>query len=61
MVDTRFLAGVPELVKEKAAASSPKGRNASPEEVVGAIEFLLSEDANYITGVELPVAAGSVY
>lgn len=60
MVETRFLAEVPEVAVRMSAHQNPKGRNATPEDVVGAIEFLLSEESSYITGVEIPVTAGSV-
>lgn len=61
MVETRFLENVPQIVKEMSAAASPKGRNATPEEVVSAIEFLLSPGASYTHGIELPVTGGAVY
>jgi 3-oxoacyl-[acyl-carrier protein] reductase len=61
MVDTRFLDDVPDLVKQMSAAASPKGRNATPRDVVGAIDFLLSPGAAYIHGIELPVTGGAVY
>jgi len=61
MVDTQFLDNVPELVKEMSASASPRRRNAKPDEVVDAIEFLLSPKASYITGVEIPVTGGAVY
>jgi 3-oxoacyl-[acyl-carrier protein] reductase len=60
MVATRFLADVPEVAVRLSACQNPKGRNATPDDVVGAMEFLLSEGSSYITGVEIPVAAGSV-
>lgn len=34
-------------------------RNARPSDVVPAMEFLLSEDAGFITGVTLPITGGS--
>lgn len=61
MVETRFLDHIPELAKEMSAAASPRKRNAKPEEVARAIEFLLSDGAGYINGVELPVAGGSIF
>jgi 3-oxoacyl-[acyl-carrier protein] reductase len=60
MVDTRFLENVPGFVKEMAAAGSPNGRMAAPEEVASAIEFLLAPGAGYIHGVEIPVTGGAV-
>jgi 3-oxoacyl-[acyl-carrier protein] reductase len=61
MVETRFLDNVPELVRQKAAADSPRGRNARPEDVVHAIEFLLSSECDYVNGIELPVTGGVTY
>ena len=61
MVETRFLENIPGMVKEMSANSIPRHRNATPEDVVDAIEFLLSPKAGYITGIELPVTGGAVY
>jgi 3-oxoacyl-[acyl-carrier protein] reductase len=61
MVETRFLELIPDLAKEMSAAASPRRRHAKPDEVAHAIEFLLSDGAAYINGVEIPVAGGSVY
>jgi 3-oxoacyl-[acyl-carrier protein] reductase len=61
MVETRFLENIPHTVREMSAAASPRHRNASPKDVVDAIEFLLSPKAGYITGIELPVTGGAVY
>lgn len=40
------------------AHGTPLGRVAEPEEVARAIAFLASDDASYITGVDLPVDGG---
>ena len=40
------------------AQGTPLGRVAEPHEVARAITFLASDDASYITGVELPVDGG---
>ena len=61
MVGTRFLQDLPEVAVEMAAANSPRKRHATPEEVVGAIAFLLSPDSDYINGAEIPVTAGSAF
>jgi len=39
-------------------ASVPMKRFGKPEEVAGAVAFLASSDASYITGVELDVDGG---
>jgi 3-oxoacyl-[acyl-carrier protein] reductase len=59
MTDTRYLDERPELARQMAAAANPVGRNAQPDEVAAAIEFLLSKDSGFITGIELPVCGGS--
>jgi 3-oxoacyl-[acyl-carrier protein] reductase len=60
MVETQFLADLSDLVIQGSAASNPIGRNAKPEDIIGAIQFLLSPDSDYISGIALPIAAGVV-
>lgn len=60
MVETQFLREIAEVAVEMSAASNPQGRNATPADLVGAIQFLLSPASGYITGVDLPIAAGSI-
>lgn len=60
LVDTPFTAGMqdqPELVA-KFAERIPMGRGAKPDDLSGAIAFLASEDAYFVTGVNLPVDGG---
>ncbi len=59
MIETKFLADIPETAVKVNAAANPKGRNARPDDVLGAIVFLLSPEAGYITGVDIPITAGS--
>lgn len=59
MVDTKFLAATPHKLAEIAAAKSPLKRNAQPSDIVPAIRFLLSSESDYMTGVNLPIAAGT--
>ena len=47
-------------VEQMAAGRIPKGRLAEPEEVVGAVLFLCSEDADYIVGETIYVDGGSL-
>jgi NAD(P)-dependent dehydrogenase (short-subunit alcohol dehydrogenase family) len=49
--------GNPE-VEKLAASRIPKGRLAEPEEIVGAVIFLCSEDSSYITGETIYVDGG---
>ncbi len=60
-IDTRFLADAPSKFGEFAAAANPHKRNVTIAEVVAAIRFLLSADAGFITGANLPVTGGSAF
>jgi 3-oxoacyl-[acyl-carrier protein] reductase len=59
MVETQFLSDISELAVQAAAEANPLGRNAKPVDITGAIRFLLSSEADYISGVALPVTAGT--
>ncbi|GAA2309305.1 glucose 1-dehydrogenase [Streptomyces hawaiiensis] len=48
----------PEAVAREVAQGIPLGRPATPRDVAGAIAFLASPDADYITGITLPVDGG---
>jgi 3-oxoacyl-[acyl-carrier protein] reductase len=58
-VETKFLQKVSEVAVQMAARASPLGRNATPEDLIGAMEFLLSAGAEYMTGIDIPITAGS--
>ncbi len=47
-------------IEQMITARIPKGRLGEPEEVVGAVLFLCSEDSNYITGESIYVDGGSL-
>lgn len=59
MMETKFLSETPDLVVQASAEANPMGRNATPADVVPAMEFLLSEEARFITGITLPITGGS--
>lgn len=61
MAETSFLSGVPEKLVELAAAAHPLNRNAVPQDIAPIVKFLLSHEADYITGVNIPIAGGSVF
>ncbi len=58
MVETSFLADIPDLLVELAADSHPLKRNATPGDVAPMVKFLLSEAADYMTGVNVPITGG---
>lgn len=60
MIETKFLADTSHLIVEQAAAAHPMKRNATVKDVVPAMAFLLSDEAGYITGVNLPITGGSI-
>jgi 3-oxoacyl-[acyl-carrier protein] reductase len=60
IVDTELLDGLPEDARERAVASVALGRIGTAEDVAGAIAFLCSDDAAYVTGQVLGVDGGMV-
>lgn len=58
MMETKFLSDIDERIIQMNAESAPMKRNATVEETVAAIEFLMSEQASYITGSNLNVSGG---
>lgn len=57
LVDTFMISTEPEIV-QAATEFTPLGRVADPRELANAVLFLLSDEASYITGVNLPVDGG---
>ncbi|ALN72210.1 SDR family NAD(P)-dependent oxidoreductase [Aureimonas sp. AU20] len=54
---TEGMSEQPELIAAF-EARIPMGRGAEPDDIAGAIAFLVSDDARFITGVNLPVDGG---
>ncbi|MET3803598.1 3-oxoacyl-[acyl-carrier protein] reductase [Nakamurella sp. UYEF19] len=57
-VDTDMTRELPEARVDEYLAGIPLGRFAHPEEIAGAVTFLASEQASYITGAVIPVDGG---
>lgn len=57
MIETVFLSGIPDTAVRMSAEKSPLGRNLTPEDVVPAFEYLLSDGADTVTGENLCVGA----
>lgn len=58
VVKTKFAAALYEGREEQLAAGYPLGRLGTPEDVAGAVAFLLSEDAAWVTGRTLVLDGG---
>ena len=58
MTDTDLIADVPERTRLLVAARTPLGRLARPEDVAGAVSYLASDAAAYLTGETLRVNGG---
>lgn len=60
MIETKLLSEIDPKIVAIAADGSPEKRNATVDDVVPGICFLLSEDSNYINGANLNVSNGNV-
>jgi 3-oxoacyl-[acyl-carrier protein] reductase len=58
IIATDMTADIPETRRVKQLAAIPMARFGTPEEVAGAVRFLASEDACWITGQTLCVDGG---
>jgi 3-oxoacyl-[acyl-carrier protein] reductase len=57
-VDTRLTQVIADEMKELMLANTPLGRFGRPEDIAGAVRFLCSEEASFITGEVLLVDGG---
>lgn len=59
-IDTAMTEGLPEAVKQSMLGNIPLGRFGSSDEVARVVSFLVSADADYITGQVINVDGGMV-
>jgi 3-oxoacyl-[acyl-carrier protein] reductase len=57
-IDTDMTAGLPDALRETALKAITLGRFGQPEDIAGAVAFLASSAASYITGQVLEVSGG---
>lgn len=58
MINTKFINELPDLVKEGNAIKMPIGRNLEVDDVVPALQYLLSNGANTVTGQNIAITGG---
>jgi 3-oxoacyl-[acyl-carrier protein] reductase len=61
MIETKFLSLIHNKVVELAAEAHPLKRNAQVNDIIPAIKLLLSDDSDYINGVNIPITGGSSF
>ena len=55
MIETNFVSNLPELARQMNADKSPIKRNLVPDDVISAFEYLLSDGADCVTGINIQV------
>lgn len=60
MTDTELIADIPEKNRLMVAAKAPLRRLATPEDIAGAVSFLASAKADYLTGETIRINGGQV-
>ena len=61
MIETKFLSNIDERLIEIIASNNPLKRNASPTDIVPTVKLLLSDDASFMNGANLPITGGSIF
>ena len=57
-IETAMTAAMPDDVRQQVVAAIPVGRIGQPEDIARAVDYLCSDAASYLTGVNLPVNGG---
>ncbi len=55
---TAMVMSIPDAIREQIISQIPVGRIGEPSEIARAVEFLVADDAGFITGANLPVNGG---
>ena len=58
MMETKFLNSIPTLVAEKNAMDNPRKSNLHTKDIIPFIDFLLSDEAGFLTGQNIAVTGG---
>jgi 3-oxoacyl-[acyl-carrier protein] reductase len=61
MIETKFLDNINEKFVELNAYNHPLKRNAQVQDITPSIKMLISKESDYINGVNIPIAGGSIY
>ena len=61
MIDTKFLSNINEKFVELNAYNHPLKRNASVEDIIPTIKMLISDESNYVSGINIPITGGSIF
>jgi 3-oxoacyl-[acyl-carrier protein] reductase len=60
MTDTELIADIPEKTRLMTAAKTPLRRLAKPSDIAGAVSYLASESADFVTGETVRINGGQV-
>jgi len=61
MIETKFLDHINEKFIELSAYNHPLKRNAKVEDITPIIKMLISQESDYMNGVNIPITGGSVF
>lgn len=61
MMDNKFFVNVYDCIIEQSAKENPQGRNVTPDDVAGVIEYLFSDACNFVIGANVPVTGGEAF